>query len=54
MKKLMSLLLLLVITSCTTGNHKDFMTNTELAKTYFNLHQQENADAMWGLHTPRY
>ena len=47
MKKLLSLLLLVVITSCTTGNHKDFMANTELAKTYFNLHQQENAEAMW-------
>lgn len=43
----MILFLSAALTGCTTGNHKDFMANTELAKTYFNLHQQENAEAMW-------
>tara|TARA_B110000285_G_scaffold208067_1_gene247964 strand:+ start:295 stop:825 length:531 start_codon:yes stop_codon:yes gene_type:complete len=46
-KVLNFLLLAVLISGCSTGNHTDFEANTAKAKEYFLLHQNENAEAMW-------
>tara|TARA_B110000503_G_scaffold26655_1_gene42035 strand:- start:1532 stop:1762 length:231 start_codon:yes stop_codon:yes gene_type:complete len=42
-KVLNFLLLAVLISGCSTGNHADFEANTVQAKEYFLLHQNENA-----------
>jgi ketosteroid isomerase-like protein len=50
MKKLLKLsVFCLLIVSCSTGNHADFEKNTATAKKYFELHESEDADAMFEL-----
>ena len=48
MKNVIILLITLSLFSCGNNfNSKDFETNTELAKAYFQLHEEENAEAMF-------
>ena len=48
MKKLFKLLMMAVlVTACSTGNHADFEKNTATAKKYFELHQSEKSAEMF-------
>ncbi len=50
MNKLFKLLMLAVLVSaCSKGNHAEFETNTATAKKYFELHQAENSEEMFEL-----
>lgn len=50
MKNVFKLLMMAVlVTACSTGNHADFKKNTATAKKYFELHQAENSAAMFEL-----
>ena len=53
MKNLIILLITLQLLSCgNTSHQKEFDANTELAKAYFQLHEEENAEAMFELLHP--
>jgi ketosteroid isomerase-like protein len=48
MKNLVILVITLQLFSCVNSSHtKEFDTNTALAKAYFQLHEEENAEAMF-------
>ena len=48
MKNLLILVITLQLFSCVNSSHtKEFDNNTALAKAYFQLHEEENAEAMF-------
>ena len=54
MKKLLILLITLQLFSCGKNFHsKEFDANTELAKAYFQLHEEENAESMFEFLHPK-
>ena len=60
-KSLIIILSAIMLYSCSNNTQKaEFEKNTEIAKAYFNLHEEENAEAMfeylhpdieWHMHT---
>lgn len=53
MRKISVLLIASIITmACSNGKHAEYEKNTEIAKSFFKLHETENAEAMFELLHP--